>query len=306
MQKEYLKLQSDYDGLELDVFIIEPDNPQLKGVIQISHGMCEMKERYTDFMEYMAQQGYACIIHDHRGHGNSVKDKADLGYMYGGGADALVEDLHQITMQAKARWPQAPFILLGHSMGSLVARVFLKKYDGELQALVLSGSPSKNLALAAGKCVNRLQKAVRGETHPSKLLETLSFGSYAAKFKEEKSRFAWCCSDPKVVEAYDASPECGFTFTVDGYKALFELMGETYSSRGWNCTKPKLPILFIGGSEDPCIGGPRKYKQAIDHLRSLGYCNIRGKLYPGMRHEILQETIKYEVYADITKYLSRI
>ena len=99
--------------------------------------MCEMKERYTAFMEYMVQQGYACIIHDHRGHENSVKEKKHLGYMYGGGAEALVEDLHQITMQAKERWTQAPLILLGHSMGSMVARVFIKKYDGELQALII-------------------------------------------------------------------------------------------------------------------------------------------------------------------------
>lgn len=306
MQKEYLKLQSDFDGLELDVFIVEPDDPKLKGVIQISHGMCEMKERYTEFMEYMARNGYACIIHDHRGHGNSVKDKTHLGYMYGGGAEALVQDLHQITMQAKARWPQAPFILLGHSMGSLVARVYLKKYDGDIQALILSGSPGKNPALFAGKTICRIQKLLCGANRPSRLLETLSFGSFASKFAAEKSRFAWCCSDPKVVEAYDASPECGFTFTVDGYEALFKLMEETYNSKGWACTKPKLPILFIGGSEDPCIGGARKYKKAIEHLRTQGYSNIRGKLYPGMRHEILLETIKYDVYGDIVKYLSKI
>lgn len=305
MKKEYLKLKSDYDGLQLDVFCIEPDDPKLKGVIQISHGMCEMKERYTEFMEYMAEKGYACIIHDHRGHGNSVKDKEHLGYMYGGGAKALVEDLHQITLHAKSRWPQAPFILLGHSMGSLVARVYLKKYDGELQALILSGSPSKNPALPAGKYIDRIQKLILGANHPSKLLESLSFGSYAAKFASEKSRFAWCCSDPKVVEAYEASPECGFTFTVDGYEALFELMGETYNSKGWGCSKPKLPILFIGGGEDPCIGGARKFKKAIDHLRVQGYCCIRGKLYPGKRHEILLESNKYDVYADITKYLTK-
>lgn len=306
MQKEYLKLQSDFDGLELDVFIIEPNDPELKGVIQISHGMCETKERYTEFMEYMAQKGYASIIHDHRGHGSSVKEKSHLGYMYGGGAEALVEDLHQITMQAKDRWPQAPFILLGHSMGSLIARTYLKKYDAELQALILSGSPSKNRALPVGKCVDRVQKLICGSMHPSKFLESAVFGSYEAKYAEEKSRFAWHCSDPKVVEEYDAAPECGFTFTVDGYHALFELMGETYNSKGWACKKPKLPILFIGGSEDPCIGGPRKLKKTIDHLRMQGYCNIRGKLYPGMRHEILMETMKYDVYADIVKYLSKV
>lgn len=303
---EYMQVTSEHDGLTLDVLIMEPERPRLKGIIQISHGMCEAKERYSDFMEYMVEKGYACIIHDHRGHGNSVKSHDDLGYMYEGGAESLVSDLYQITCLAKKRWPQTPFIMLGHSMGSMVARVYLKKYDGELQALILSGSPSKNPGLVFGKAINRIQKLIYGGSREGKLLEKLSFGSFAAKFPNERSRFAWCCSDSKVVEEYELSPDCGFTFKLDGFQVLFQLMTETYNSKNWACTKPKLPILFMGGGDDPCIGGPRKLKKTIDHLRSVGYCNIRGKIYPGMRHEILNETSKYCVYKDIVKYLSKI
>ena len=306
MKREYTTVKSNYDELLLDVLIVEPQQPSLKGIIQISHGMCEAKERYLEFMEYMASCGYACIIHDHRGHGHSVKEEEHLGYMYGGGAESLVMDLLQVTHLAKKRWPQTPLIMLGHSMGSLIARVYLKQHDGQLQALILSGSPSKRAGIGAGRFIDGMQRVFCGGRHTSKLLEAMTFGSYVKKFAGEKSRFAWCCSDPKVVEEYDESPTCGFPFTVDGYDALFQLMERTYNYKGWRCTKPKLPILFIGGGDDPCINGAEHLKRAIDHMRSVGYCNIRGKLYPGKRHEILYETNKAEVYKDIVKYLSHI
>lgn len=303
---EYMSVQSEYDGLFLEVLMMEPERPKLKGVIQISHGMCEAKERYVEFMSYLVECGYACIIHDHRGHGNSVEKKAHRGHMYGGGAKGLVEDLHQITILAKQRWPKTPLILFGHSMGSLIARVYLKKYENELQALILCGPPRKRFGVRGGLALAKLEHRIFGDQHKSKLLEGAALGGYAAKFSKESSKFAWLCLDTRVVEEYEKSPDCGFTFTVDGYEALFQLMKETYSSSGWNCRKPKLPILYIGGAEDPCIGGARNLKKEIDHMRAQGYCNIRGKLYPDLHHEILNETIKYEIYEDILKYISRI
>lgn len=303
-RKETKKMISDTDGLELDVLELIPEG-EVKGIVQIHHGMSEYKERYLPFMEYLAGEGYAAAIHDCRGHGKSVKSPQDLGYMYGGGANAMIEDAHQLTMELKKQWPDLPLVLFGHSMGSLAVRVYAKKYDKDLDMLIVCGSPGKNPALQMGKMIAAIQKRIKGSHYPSHLLDKASFGAFARKFPKEKSGFSWCCSDPAVVEAYDQSPLCGFTFTVDGFEALFGLMEECYSDKGWKAANPKLPVLFIGGADDPCIGGPQKYAQSVQHMRRVGYKNTKGKLYPGMRHEILNEKEHIQVFEDILKYMEK-
>lgn len=290
------------DGLELDVLELIPEG-KCKAILQIHHGMSEHKERYLPFMQYMAARGYAAVIHDCRGHGKSVREQNDLGYMYGGGAHALVEDAHQITLLLREEFPGVPLILFGHSMGSLVVRAYTKKYDRDIDMLVVCGSPSRNPYLGVGKTLLKVMKRVKGERYVSRLLDTMSFGAFAKKFPDEKSRFAWCCSDPQIVKLYDESPLCGFTFTLDGYDALFQLMEETYSDAGWQCANPNMPVLFVGGAQDPCIVSPRKYAQAIQHMRRVGYRNTKGRLYPEMRHEILNETGKEKVFHEIRRYI---
>lgn len=303
-KKEIRKIRSKVDGLGLDVLMLYPEQ-QPKGVIQIHHGMAEYKERYLPFMEYFVKEGYAVVIHDCRGHGKSIKRKRDLGYMYGGGASALIEDTHQITEMIKKEWPDIPLILFGHSMGSFVVRCYAKKYDKDLDMLIVCGSPSKNPGTKVGRILAKLQGKIQGYHHVSRFLETLSLGSYSAKFIKEGSRFAWCCSDEQVVREYEASEFCGFTFTVDADLALFELMEETYKETGWTVANPKLPVLFVGGYEDPCIDGPRKYAQAVQLMRKVGYPDTKGKLYPGMRHEILNEKGKEKVYRDLKYYIEK-
>lgn len=295
---------SETDGLELDMLELIPEG-ECKAVLQIHHGMSEYKERYLPFMQYMAERGYAVAIHDCRGHGKSVRNQNELGYMYEGGADALVEDTHQITMSLREKYPGVPLILFGHSMGSMVVRAYTKKYDRDIDMLIVCGSPSKNPYLGVGKAMVKILKKLKGGHYVSNLLGIMSFGAFARKFAGEKSRFAWCCSDPQVVKAYDESPLCGFIFTIDGYDALFQLMEETYSDKGWKCANPDMPVLFVGGAEDPCIGSPRKYAQAVGHMRKVGYWNTKGRLYPGMRHEILNEIGKEKVFHEIRRYIEK-
>lgn len=300
-----IKLKSRCDGLTLAVLKAEPEEQPFRGIVQLVHGMSENKERYLPFMEYLAGEGFVSVIHDHRGHGESVKAQEDLGYMYGGGAEALLDDILLVQHWVKKAHPKLPLILFGHSMGSLAVRAFTRKYDKGLDALIVCGSPSPNPGRPLGTVIAKVQKKLQGDHHPSKLIETLSFGGYTMKFKEEGSHSAWVCSDPQVVKEYDASPLCGFTFTTDAYLVLFELMKQAYSEKGWKCTKPDMPVLFIGGAEDPCIGGPRKFASALNHMRMAGYYNVKGKLYPGMRHEILNETEKQKVFQDVNLYLKK-
>ncbi len=292
----HIQILSKTDGLALSVMEVIPEGKPWC-ILQLVHGMCEYKERYLPFMKYLADRGVLCVIHDHRGHGMSVRRPADLGYTYGGGAEAVVQDIRQVTAHLRQKWGgELPLVLFGHSMGSLAVRAYLQKNDHLVDAVILCGSPSKNPFLKAGQMAAWIEGKTLGKRYRSRLLKALSFGAWAAKFPGEGSSCAWICSDPEVVREYEKSRLCGFSFTADGYQTLFELMERAYSNKGWNCKNPGLPVLFISGGDDPCMGNVRKFKKTLDHLRMQGYFNVRGRVYPGLRHELLNEYEKEKIY----------
>ena len=152
------------DGVQLSTLVIAPESP--KAVLQLVHGMAEHKERYIPFMNYLSEAGYACVICDLRGHGETVTDPKDLGWMGKGGMQALVDDVHCVTDWAKAQYPGLPCFLFGHSMGSMIVRSYLKRYDRDIDGLVVCGSPSKNPAAGLGDflagCISLFRGPVTG------------------------------------------------------------------------------------------------------------------------------------------------
>lgn len=304
MKREYIQLNSECDNLPLSVAVFIPDD-EIKGIVQLSHGMAEHKERYYGFMEFLAGKGYACIINDHRGHGQSVRDKEDLGYFYDDGADYIVEDLHQLTEYIKERFPGRPVYLFGHSMGSLVVRKYIKKYDGDIAKLIVCGSPSQNPLVGVALGLVKVQKAFKGDRYRSSLIQGLAFGSYNKKIKNPLSENAWLSADGENVSKYEQDELCGFVFTLNGFRNLFLLVKEVYSPEGWAMKNRELPIFFIAGADDPVIVDEKKWKQSQDFLRERGYKDVTGKLYEGKRHEILNEGIKSKVYEDVIDFIRR-
>lgn len=296
---------SEADGLKISALAVCPDEKPYRGILQLVHGMSEHKERYEPFMEYMAAEGYLTVIHDHRGHGASIRQKEDLGYMYGGGAEAMLKDIETVNRELHKKYPDLPLILMGHSMGSLAVRAFAARHDESLDMLIICGSPSENKARALGQMIATAEKKIFGPRHRSHLLETLSFGNYVMKFSGEKNKNAWICSDKEVYRAYTESELCGFTFTDDAYLALFDLMKQAYDVVHWQCRNSGMPVLFVSGAEDPCLGNVRKFAGAVHAMRRAGYLDVKGKLYPRMRHEILNEKGKEKVYHDILVYLHK-
>lgn len=305
MNLEELTIKSKQDELELKVAIIKPDT-EIKGIIQISHGMSEHKERYFPFMEYFATLGYVTIINDHRGHGGSIKRKEDLGYFYDEKAESIVEDLHQITLYIKQRFPNQQLILLGHSMGSMVVRKYIKKYDSDINKLIVCGSPSKNQLVGVALFMVKILKKTKGEYHRSKLIQNLAFGLYNKNTKNNKSKNEWVCANKKVVEEYDKDELCGYIFTTNGFLNLFTLMKDIYTQKGWKLNHKELPILFIAGEDDPVIVNRKKWEKSQQFLKDLGYKNIEGKLYKNMRHEILNEKDNIIVFKDIANWINNI
>lgn len=300
MEKKIFTVKSECDDLDLDITVIKPEN-KIKGIFQISHGMAEHKERYYKFMEYLAKNGYVTVINDHRGHGKSVKNNDDLGYFYDNSAEYIVEDLHQITKLMKEQYLNKPVILFGHSMGSMVVRKYIKKYDDEIDKLIICGSPSRNKYAKVGLNTAKLVEKLKGEKYRSKFIQKLAFGSYSSK--KEKSENSWICNNEETVNNYDKDELCGFTFTANGFQNLFGLMIDVYDKNGWKLNNKNLPILFIAGSNDPVIINKEKWLESQKKLKNLGYNNIQNKLYDEMRHEILNEKESNFVYEDILDFI---
>lgn len=297
MEHINIKLQSQYDNLSIDTLIIKPDN--IKGIIQFVHGMCEHKERYIPVMEYLAKHHYLCIIHDHRGHGKSILNDNDLGYFYNSKDIGLVEDIELVQQYIKHLYPDIPLYLFGHSMGSLAVRAYIKKYDTHIQGLFVCGSPSFNPLSTIGLSVIRLLTKIKGDHYRNHLVNEMVIGAFNKPFKKENKKNAWICTDSQVVDDYNNNPLCSFSFTMNGYDSLLSLMSQVYSQKNWKINNPNLPIHFISGQYDPCMTNIKMFKQSVELLKQVGYKNVNYKLYNDMRHEILNEPDKQEVYKDI-------
>ena len=292
-------LESDFDGKRLSVMTVCPETPRF--CLQITHGMAEHKRRYIPFMEYIASIGGACIISDMRGHGETSAP-ADYGYFGENGVEATLSDLHQIGSVLREKYPGLPMILLGHSMGSLVARSYAAEHDEMLAALILSGEASNNPAVGAGLLLTRLMALFRGGRHLSPLIEGMSTGAYDKVFPAGE-KFQWLSVNEENRRKYMEDPGCGFPFTLNGYETLFSFMKRTYSPKYYNVRNKNLPILFLSGEEDPVMGGKKAFDDAVRFMRDMGYRDVRSKLYPGMRHEILMENDRETVCTDIVAFI---
>ena len=254
-------------------------------------------------MDYLSEQGFVCVMNDLRGHGESVANADDLGYFGKGGWRGMVEDIYCVTEWIRSQYPDLPVFLFGHSMGSLIVRDYCKEHDKAIDGLIVCGSPSANGAVGIARVLAAAIRLFKGPRCRPALLTNLSTGAYNKKFRKEGSPNAWICSDPAVVEAYDKDPLCGFPFTANGYAGLFGLLQDVYSEKGWKVENPSLPVHFIAGAYDPCIGSIRKFASAVSFFRERGYRNVSSKVYPNMRHEIHNETGKEAVWQDIANIL---
>ena len=298
--KEFI-ISSSSDGLALSALLIQPDTA-LKGVIVILHGMAEHKERYVDFMQACVKVGYAALIYDHRGHGESVCSKDDYGYFYEEDACYIVEDVKDVINYVRQAFPSVPVILFAHSMGTLVARLYCKKYDDTIDKLILSGPVVKNPLVTAALFLTKVLSLCFGKYHRSHFIQSLAFGEYDRKF-EGTHENRWLSENLHNVMAYNVEEKDGFIFTLNGFKNLFLMVKRTFDGKGWEVKNSNLPILFLAGENDPVIGSVQQLHQAEDDMRKQGYDRMEEKIYPHMRHEILQEEKKDTVIHDILEFI---
>ncbi|MDC7240474.1 MAG: alpha/beta fold hydrolase, partial [Spirochaetales bacterium] len=236
-----------------------PPKDSIRALLVINHGMAEHIARYHDFAEYLAEKGFAVYGEDHRGHGKTAGKEGTLGFFHAEkGWMKVLSDIRTLHLLAADENKDVPVFMLGHSMGSFLTRHYLSLYGSELKGAVISGTGSHPAGLlAAASVIAKIESALKGKTHPSKLLDTMSFGAYNKPFKSDSATgFEWLSRDNSQVRKYVEDPYCGFISTSSMYEDLFEGLKIINRASCFRGTSSKLPILIYSGTADP-VGGPK-------------------------------------------------
>jgi len=289
------------DGTEVFVNRWLPDG-EVKGVVQISHGMAEHSSRYARFAERLTGRGYAVYASDHRGHGRTAGTRgafaADEGWQ------TVVGDLRAVTDRAREEHPGLPVFLVGHSMGSFLARSYAAEHGAGLAGLVLSGTAGSAGPLGnVGVLVATAQARIRGHEHASGLMNSLTFGQYNAAFKPTRTEFDWLSRDPAEVDKYVADPDCGFVFTAGGFVDVLKGLAAVNTDRVASRIPKDLPVHLAAGSMDPVGNQGKGVEEVAEQLRRVGVADVTVTMWPGARHEILNETNRDEVETEIADWI---
>lgn len=277
-----------------------PESGEPRGVVQLVHGICEYALRYDPFARYLTDHGFAVTGNDHLGHGLTAKGPEEYGYF----SDwwHLVRDVRDLRETVGKLIPDVPYFILGHSMGSFVTRTYLIDYPGTLTGAILSGTGQEPaLTVAAGKLLTGM-----GDPHKvNKLFYQLSIGAYNKQFAPARTGADWICRDEKVVDAYLADPLCNFQTTAGMNHAM--MTGLQYVAKRENLDRmdKETPIYFFAGDADPVGASGKGVEKVAGWFRRAGVKDVTVKLYPGGRHEMLNELNKEEVYADTLAWLEK-
>ncbi|QLY32695.1 alpha/beta fold hydrolase [Nocardia huaxiensis] len=272
------------DGTIIHVREWLPTDREPIGIVQIAHGMGEYAARYSHLAERLAEHGYAVYAPDHRGHGHSVAARpGDLG---ANGWNLLVEDLVHLTGLLRATHPGVPVVLFGHSLGSFAVQQYILEHSGLVDDVVLCGTTAVDQLFA-------LIAAADGDL----------FGLFNARFQPTRTPSDWISRDEAQVDAYVAHPWCGFEIDPENMALLASVAAERLSKP---TTVPgDLPLYVMVGDQDPLNDGLRLSDLLVRRYRDAGLTDITYRVYPGARHEILNETNRDEVEDDLIAWISR-
>lgn len=285
-------------------YILVPEGAEVRGIVQLSHGMCEYFSRYTTFAKYLCGLGFIVCGNDHIGHGASVARDAELGFFATkDGWKYLVEDVRQLTDLMQSRYPDLPYFLFGHSMGSLIARLYLADYGDRLAGCILSGTAGPNAAAASAAHLADSIARSRGMTYRSGLLSNLTFKNYNRKIHHPNSVFDWLSRDEDVVSLYQSDAKCNFIFTATGFRDLYTLCVKANATHTFRRTPRTLPLLFLAGDKDPVGKYGEGVRRVVNLYRGVGVKNIEVVFYKDARHEVLNELGRLDTFGDISRWL---
>lgn len=305
MKKEEFGFDSRDGKHKLHAIRWVPDAEKPVCILQIVHGMAEYIDRYDEFAAYLADRGVLVVGDDHLGHGLSVHPGEPYGYFCKEDAPTvLVRDEHRLKKITQEQYPGIPYLILGHSMGSFITRNYLLRYGTGIDGAIIMGTgmqPKPVLKLAIA--ISTLQGLLLGGKHVSRFVDQLAFGVYNKRIEHPATPFDWLSRNEENVRNYIEDPLCGFVFTANGFQTLFRLICQLHDKDRLRRMPHNLPVLFVSGTDDPVGDYGRAVEQVYRSFKESGMRNVQIKLYPGDRHELLNEVDREDVYGDIYRWI---
>lgn len=275
------------DGKAISVYRWQAASP-VRGIVQIAHGMGEHALRYGPVAQALAGDGFTVYANDHRGHGKSASEAGELGDFGSQGFPGVVDDMVQVTRTAREEEGAKPLLLLGHSMGSFAAQLYVLDHSDLVDGVALSGSTALDL-LGAAAATGRWR------------LEDLN-----AAFAPARTPFDWLSRDPAEVDAYIADPLCGFNVNERSYGSLFSIASRLADPSELGRIRKELPLFVFAGDCDPVNAGLAWLQPLIDRYREAGLKDVSSHIFGGARHEVLNETNRSEVLAVLQAWINRV
>ncbi len=291
------------DGItKLHAVRYEPEG-EVKGVLQIVHGMAEYIERYERAALWFVEKGFVVTGLDMLGHGKSVPEGGTYGYYCEQDpATVVVRDVHRLKKTTQELFPGVPYFIWGHSMGSFILRNYMFRYGTGIDGAIVCGTGSQPVPVVKfGLLLAAVQGLFLGSRHKAQMLSNITFGD--PKKIPEGHKSDWLCTDPSENKKYDEDPLCGFVFTVNGYKTLFTLIDRLNNKKLVSGMPKELPVFIISGSEDQVGNNGVGVRAVYDQYKDMGMEDVSLKLYEGYRHEIHNEPIREEVFTDMLNWM---
>ena len=278
-----------------------------RAVLQLNHGMVEYIDRYDAFATELAARGWLVVGMDFIGHGDSAPEPEQLGFTglpLDGGRNVFLEDMHALRKRVVGEYPDLPYFMFGHSMGSFVLRAYLAQYGAGLAGAVISGTGVMASAMiVGGKAVLGVLGVFHGADYRSPFFAAMSLGPYNKPFaKGARTAFDWLSRDTEVVDAYVADERCGGLFTLAANRCLLDASAHANAAATYAGTPKDLPLLLISGGDDPVGGMSAGVKAVAESYRKVG-ANVTLRLYDDARHELLNELNKEDVTKDLITWL---
>lgn len=278
----------------------------VKAVIQICHGMCEHVDRYDDFATFLSEHGYLVVMHDLIGHGLSAAGEDERGifgsYMIN---SKLIADLFKVRCMIWKEYSHVPFFVMGHSMGSVIMREYILTHKEDLAGVILMGTVDyNNWKCKAGIAVLRFISLFHkgGMRYRSAVVHQIGLGRFDKPFVDEGLRNAWLSRDTEEVQKYNHDPLCNYIYSISVFDTVLKGMLNAHDADKLSAFPKDVPVVILGGSDDVANEMGRTTRKLYRMYKSFGW-NVRMHIYKGARHELLHETNRNKVAADILKWL---
>lgn len=276
----------------------------IRAIVQICHGMSEHMGRYHDFMRFLARNGYVACGIDHLGHGQSAQEGKMGFFAEQDGWRLLLENQRRFQKIVRRTMPEIPLVMLGHSMGSFVARLYTAKYPKDLNGLILSGTGRGTPALEVAIQMANHSAQKNGPGYVDENLNRMAFGLFNRPFRSEHPKSGWLSRDLEQVRRYASDPLCSFIFTASAFRDLFILIRNSNEKNCFSGMDPETPLLVFSGNMDPLGERGKGVRRVYEQYVKEGVADAQLFLYEGGRHEMLNEINRQQVFDDVLGWLN--